>query len=107
MAIVADASGNGSKAEYPTRNRSRPLGHVQITSLSAAVGLGTVPTGTKYAIIQAETQAVRWRDDGTNPTTAIGERITTTNELYYDGDFSAIKFIEETASAKLNIAYYG
>jgi hypothetical protein len=80
-------------------------GYQQITSLAAATAL-TVPSGSKYCIIQCETQAVRWRDDGTNPTAAIGMRLLTTGELYYDGDLAAIKFIEETASAKLNISYY-
>jgi hypothetical protein len=37
---------------------------------------------------------------------SIGMRLLTTGELYYDGDFAAIKFIEETTSAKLNISYY-
>lgn len=84
-----------------------PLGYEQITDLSAAVGL-TIPSGTAYALIQCETQAVRWRDDGTDPTAAIGMRLTTTSELLYDATgLKAIKFIEEAASAALNVSYYG
>lgn len=80
-------------------------GYQQITDVSAAVGL-TVPSGAAYAIIQCESQAVRWRDDGTNPTAGVGMRLLTTGELYYDGDLSAIKFIQEAATAKLNVSYY-
>ena len=80
-------------------------GYQQITSLSGATAL-TVPSGSKYALIQCESQAVRWRDDGTNPTTSVGMRLLTTGELYYDGDLAALKFIEETTSAKLNVSYY-
>lgn len=87
------------------------LGYQQITSLSAATGL-TPPTGTVLAVIMAETQAVRWRDDGSNPTASVGMVLapaTSTNlqGMEYDGNFAAIKFIEVTASAKLNITYFG
>lgn len=85
---------------------SQSLGYQQITSLSSAAGL-TVPGGTAYALIQAETQAVRWRDDGTNPTTTVGMRIPAGGELRFEGQFSRLKFIEEAASAKLNVSYYG
>lgn len=82
------------------------LGYQQITSLSAATAL-TIPAGTSYAVIQPETQAVRWRDDGTDPSATVGMQLATGSELTYDGQLSRIKFIETTASAKLNISYYG
>lgn len=81
------------------------LGYQQITSLSSATGL-TVPQGATLALIVPETQNVRWRDDGTNPTASVGMPIFVGASLSYDGDFNRIKFIEETASAKLNISYY-
>jgi predicted hotdog family 3-hydroxylacyl-ACP dehydratase len=87
------------------KNTSSCLGYQQITSLSAAAGL-TVPAGATLAIIQAEAQIVRWRDDGTNPTAAVGMTIAAAATLVYDGNLNAIKFIEATASAKLNVAYY-
>lgn len=83
-----------------------PMGYQQITSLSAAAGL-TVPPGATRALIQAETQNVRWRDDGTNPTTTVGMTLAAGTSIYYLGDLTAIKFIEVAASAKLNIVYYG
>ena len=84
----------------------RPLGYQQITSLSSATAL-TVPVGALVALIQAETQNVRWRDDGTNPTASVGMTIGVGSTLPYTGDLSAIKFIQATASATLNISYYG
>lgn len=89
------------------------FGYQQITSLSSAVGL-TVPqrdaTGLNakpvIALITAETQGVRWRDDGVNPTASVGMPLAAGVTLQYDGDLNKIKFIEQTASAKLNISYY-
>ena len=89
------------------------LGYQQITSLSSATGL-TVPAtdafGNKqqptFALIVAETQPVRWRDDGTNPTASVGMPLAVGIPLQYDGDLTKIKFIEQAASAKINISYY-
>ena len=90
------------------------LGYQQITSLSSATGL-TVPavdpvTGEKcqptMAIIIAESQAVRWRDDGTDPSATVGMPLAVGVPLNYDGPLKNIKFFEQAASAKLNISYY-
>jgi hypothetical protein len=81
-------------------------GYQQITSLSAAATL-TVPSGSTCAIIQAETQDVRWRDDGTNPTSSVGMVLATGAEIFYTGALAAFAAIETAASAKLNISYYG
>ena len=89
------------------------LGYQQITSLSAATGL-TVPDkdlqglagSPRIAIITAEGQAVRWRDDGVAPTASVGMPLAAGATLQYDGDLTQIQFIEQTASAKLNITYY-
>ena len=89
------------------------MGYQQITSLSSATGL-TVPVRTpdgmsvraNFALIISETQAVRWRDDGTAPTSTVGMPLAAGVALQYDGDLSRIQFIEQTAGAKLNISYY-
>jgi len=85
----------------------KPLGYQQVTSLSSATAL----TLTNYAhatlvLIQAESQNVRWRDDGTNPTASVGMEIFAGDSYWYNGDLTAIKFIEEAASAKLNLVFY-
>lgn len=81
------------------------LGYQQITSLSASTGL-TVPSGATLALIVPETQNVRWRDDGTAPTASVGMPIFVGASLSYDGDLNRIRFIEQTASATLNVSYY-
>jgi len=81
------------------------LGYQQITDLSSAAAL-TIPVGTTLALIVPESQNVRWRDDGTNPTASVGMPIYVGASLSYDGDLSRIRFIQETASAKLNVSYY-
>lgn len=95
-AVVADA--------YRT-----PIGYEQLTGLSAVKGLTAAAyDGASYAVLQAESQDVRWRDDGTNPTASVGMILLNDPPvpIAYFGDLSAIKFIEETASAKLNVSYY-
>jgi hypothetical protein len=87
------------------KNTTVCLGYQQLTSLSASTGL-TVPSGATLALIVPETQNVRWRDDGTAPTASVGMPIFVGASLSYDGDLNRIRFIEETASAKLNISYY-
>jgi hypothetical protein len=81
------------------------LGYQQIASLSSSTAL-TVPSGATLAVITPESQAIRWRDDGTAPTSAIGMPLPLFTVLSYDGDLQKIRFIEQAASAKLNISYY-
>jgi len=83
-----------------------PKGYEQITSLSSSSGL-TPPAGAMIAVVQAESQNIRWRDDGTAPTAAIAMQLEAGTDFLYTGNLSAIKFIEEAASAKLNVSYYG
>jgi hypothetical protein len=94
------------------------MGFEQLTSLAASIGLttpkgpmfGTAPELSKsvarLAIIQAEGANVRWRDDGTAPTAGIGMRLLQDRDMFYQGDLSAIRFIQEAGGAKLNVAYY-
>jgi len=89
------------------------LGYQQITTLTAAVGL-TVPQKDvnglackpAIAIITPLTATVRWRDDGVDPTAAIGMPLAAGVTLQYDGDLTKIKFIQSGGTAELNITYY-
>ena len=83
-------------------------GFQQITSLSTSTSF-TVPTailGSDFAYVTCEGQAVRWRDDGTDPTASIGHRLAVNGVLEYDGPLTEIEFIEEASGAILNISYY-
>jgi hypothetical protein len=89
--------------------RYAPCGRQQITSLSGSTGLTIPAVGdgrANCAVIQAETQNVRWSDDGVAPTASVGQILAAGNDMFYDGNLAALKFIEVTASAKLNVTYY-
>jgi hypothetical protein len=96
---------------YTVDKPLRARGFQQITDLSSAVGL-TIPadddTGhVEFAFIQAIGQDVRYRDDGTDPTATVGIRLAAGDDIWYPvKDLTAIKFIEETATAELNVSYY-
>ena len=81
-----------------------PAGFQRITVLTSSTAL-TPTANAKLALIQAETQNVRWRDDGVAPTASIGMLLEAGQILVYNGDLAAIRFIETTASASLNITY--
>lgn len=106
MAFFDEPTSRVPGSQPATPGNLRPLGYQQITSLSSATGL-TVPRGAIVALIQPETQAVRWRDDGTNPTASVGMPLAAGETLPYTGYLETIKFIQQTASATLNISYYG
>lgn len=89
------------------------IGYQQITSLASATGLN-VPTlspegltcSPSLAIIVPEGASIRWRDDGVDPTAAIGMPVSVGSTLEYDGDLSKVRFIQQSAGAVLNIVYY-
>ncbi len=89
------------------------MGYQQITSLSASTALTVPATDTNgmaaeptLALIVAETQGVRWRDDGTAPTASVGMPLAAGVPLSYDGDLTKIRFIQQAASATINVSYY-
>lgn len=84
-----------------------PAGHQQITALSAAVGLTPPTKDANVARVQAETQNVRVRDDGTDPAAGVGELLYAGDQpTWLIGDLNKYRFLEATASAKLNVTFY-
>lgn len=83
-----------------------PAGFTRITSLSSAVSLGTIPANTKLVLIQAETKDIRWRDDGTDPTASVGNLLVANSVFAYNGNASALKIIETSATATVNVSFY-
>jgi hypothetical protein len=82
-----------------------PRGYQQVTATASSQGL-TVPAGATVALITVSTAAIRWRDDGTPPTAAIGVPIAIAGTLEYWGTLSAFKFIAQSGSPVLDISYY-
>lgn len=74
-------------------------------SLASATAL-TVPAGTRWAWICAEAQAVRWRDDGTNPTASVGMPLASGSCMQYLQPPGLLSFIQQTAGAILDVSYY-
>jgi len=90
------------------------MGYQQIVGAAASTGL-TIPTtdpvtGLKAIPIQAviicENQGIRWRDDGTAPTASVGMPIAVGTVFVYDGDLNRLRFIQQAATATINIGYY-
>jgi hypothetical protein len=69
----------------------------------------TVPAKATYAEIQADTQAVRYTMDGTNPTDGSGMLFLTTSDpkQFLIEDVKKLKFIQGTGGAgAINIHYF-
>ena len=82
------------------------MGYQQITGPVAATNL-TVPSGgAKIAQICIETQAVRYRDDGVAPTAAIGIPVAAGTCFQYSGPLTVVQFIQQAATAVIDVAYY-
>lgn len=80
----------------------------QITISGTATGL-TPPVNADVAIIQNQSggNGVRWRDDGTSPTSGNGMILAGGTQFEYNGDLSAIEFINiGGGSDTLGVAYY-
>lgn len=85
--------------------RLHNAGYEQITSLSSATAL-TVPAGALIALITIEGADVRWRDDGTDPTSSVGMPLPAGQSFVYNGQLSRFKVIQTAPNAILNVSYY-
>jgi hypothetical protein len=75
-------------------------------TLATIAGI-TIPDSVKSALVSVETQAVRYREDGTNPTAAIGHLIAAGGSITFDAaTLRRVKLIQATATAVINITFY-
>ena len=82
------------------------LGYQQFVGLAAATNL-TIPAGTAFIEVQAETQAVRYAAIG-SPTATVGMPLAVgVREIIAIQNLAGLQFIEQAPSATLNVAYYG
>lgn len=87
----------------------QPVGYGQDDSFASASALPGIPSAEKkarVAIIQAEGDSLRWRDDGTDPTTDVGMLLIAGESFFYVGDLSRFKIIESSTSSVVNVSYY-
>lgn len=91
---------------------TRVLGYQQVAAAGTVSAFNlTVPPDReklrpKWAVIQAEAQALRFRDDGIDPTTSVGMLIPAGTSIDYTGDLSKIRLINAVAGAIANVSYY-
>jgi hypothetical protein len=83
------------------------VGYIGLAVSSAAVALGTLPSGADRAVVIVEGGPVRWRDDGTMPTASVGMPLKDGDGMNFDGDLTALRFIRSGATdAVVHISYY-
>lgn len=78
-----------------------------ISSLTFGAGPAGIPVGTQMLLIQPQTQAIRWRDDGIAPTAAVGYPLAVGGELRYTGQTGKLQVISQTAGAIVNCVAFG
>ncbi len=94
-----------------------PLGYAQSAAVDASTLVSSltfggqsaagIPAGTALLLITPQTQAVRWRDDGTAPTATVGYPLAVGQELRYTGRGQQnLRFISQTAGAIINVTAY-
>jgi hypothetical protein len=95
----------------------KPMGYAQLTSIDTSTLLSSatfgsaatagLPSGAIAAIFIAETQNLRFRDDGVAPTTSVGMPLYVGVPFYYTGDLTKVRIISQVAGGKLNASTYG
>lgn len=91
------------------KNPINAKGYTQQSVTSLVASTLTVPSAAQMAVVEVETATIRYRDDGTAPTTAIGMPVTATSTVVVCGigTLNAWKAIASGANAKLNTSFYG
>jgi hypothetical protein len=88
-----------------------------VVGVDGTSGGNTVPYQAKGCIITIETKPIRWRADGTDPTTGLGHSLAAGSSLTFDSWTSPyndwysvlkkLKFISSCSStALLNISFF-
>lgn len=93
------------------------LADCQITSVSSSTGLssctGGIPSGTVWAIVTVESNAARWRQDGTAPTSSVGQLLPASSStsvqqlIVFPNTLSQLKLIPVTGSMTINATFIG
>lgn len=67
-----------------------------------------VPSGASSALVTAGAEAVRWRVDGNNPTTAVGHYLPANGSVeIYEGDIRNFRFIAVANTSDCFITFFG
>lgn len=93
----------------PAASFGASLGYQQSTSLSTstAAGLPSVPSNPVGSfLLSVESSGIRWRDDGTAPTSSVGMPVSAGQSLCYANDAHAVQVIGQAAGATIDVTYY-
>lgn len=83
-----------------------PLGYGQNATLTTVSALPTIP-GSSVTALVIPRGAIRWRDDGTNPTASVGMYLAADQPLSYQGSLAAFRMVAVTGSVEVNVSFYG
>lgn len=104
-------------ASFPLNIRPGPInpaGYCQLavtTVVQTSTCSGGIPAGANYAVVCNEGTAARWRDDGTAPTTTVGNILGTGTATApicaaFSTTFSTLQWVAESGTATLDITFY-
>lgn len=101
--------GTVSVKAYNETTGREDIGNVALVAGNIGAGvskLQVIPALTKFAQIQAEGGDMKYTDDGTVPTIALGQRLYDGQVLEYEGPLANLRFFVCSGAPKLNVAYY-
>ena len=96
---------------------TKSFGFIQVDGTQTATAFGPMqqagglfppntPVIPSYALIQAEGRALRWRDDGIDPTPTQGMLIPPNETLVYNGPLRHLRIIGAQNGSIANITFY-
>ncbi len=106
LAALESITVSGTVTSLPPA--SSPVSYEQI-AVAAAGGssVGLTPPGSADFAVVIPSVAVRWRDDATDPTAAVGMPIAAGVPVTFDTALGVVEFIAQGASTGvLDVAYY-
>lgn len=89
-----------------------PKGYQQLLPTTATALSLTVPPGSRTALITVSVAAIRYRDDGTAPTSSTGfplapiSATVPSDPFAYQGTLTAIQVIAQASGAIVDVLYY-
>ena len=91
----------GLVANYDT------ISYEDITVSSSSIPLTTIPATAVRAVITVETDAVRFKTDGNNPSSTVGHLLNINDVLILESaaDITAFKVIRVTNDATIRVSY--
>jgi hypothetical protein len=110
--VVVTAPDAGQGGNVVTKDAQLvPSGCFQVSvgaaaSTLAALSGAAIPANARVVHMQPEGADIRWRDDGTAPTAAVGSRIYAGTDYPYNGTLSAVQLIAVSGTVTVNLRFY-